>query len=150
LIFARILGAIVGALAAASLVFALEVALLMAISELFDTRLTPRGIGWLALPIIAGVTGWKIGWNVDVLAGEAVILKAWLLQTRKGRAALTLSVAWIALWTAYCWFNDDFGNYYGWREEDWLAYFGGLFGLPAMLAILFGAYNWVMKGKEEF
>ncbi len=42
-------------------VLAIEAILLAALSAMFNSRLMPRGIGWIVLPILGGVAGWQFG-----------------------------------------------------------------------------------------
>lgn len=60
----RIIGFIVGA----GLALALEAGLLLLLSELFDKRLMPRGLGWIVIPIIVGISAAKIAPELDPLS----------------------------------------------------------------------------------
>jgi hypothetical protein len=139
----KILKGTLGFIFGAAVTLAVGIALLIAISWIFDMRLQPRGLGWFISPIAVGVMGWRVGYNFDLRNASWAI--------RNPSRQLRTFVACLALWTVavvVIFLVFDPFDRYRWRVEEWTKFLTILWG-PAVLWIV-GQYlfAWARKGDE--
>jgi hypothetical protein len=58
--------AILGAILFAGLALGSMLLVLYFVGELFNTRMIPKGLGWIVLPFLAGSLGWRLGANFGI------------------------------------------------------------------------------------
>ena len=134
--------ALIGLVVGAALVLLLEGALLAAMSWLFGRGLVPRGIGWIAMPIVGGALGAQLGWIAGNPGSFSTIRWSPVERLRDAVDGATsetrLWLAFATLWLlgvvlAFLVF-DPFGRYY-WSQREWLKFLTVLLG-PVILALL--------------
>jgi hypothetical protein len=140
-IFQGIMGAACGFLG----VFAVEVLFLMVLSGIFDSRLMPRGLGWIVLPVFGGIAGWRFGKNIGV---ERVVL-AVVDRTENGSRYTRIWIASVTLWllsalSFYIIFNP-YGHY--WSSGEWEQFWLVLFAPPAIAWIGMKLFLWANRSS---
>ena len=136
-VFIRLLKGTVGFLIGAAVTVAVGVGLLLVANWIFDTRMVPRGIGWVLGPIAVGVMGWRVGYNFE-LQGAQMALNERLFSSRRGR----MFWACLALWSiavGVVFFVFDPFDKYRWYAAEWTKFATILLG-PAVLWSLRSTY----------
>lgn len=133
--------------------FAVEAALFVAMEALFNTRLIPRGLGWIVMPFSAGFAGWAFGQQVGiegVFKVSGVKLQD-LLNATRFRAWAAGSALWTVIILGVFLIFDPFDRYRirYWTEEDWFKCFAIIVG-PSMIGLLgIGLFNWAMNTNNK-
>jgi hypothetical protein len=142
----RFLQALLFAAIACGVVFLVEIFVLWAASAFSGRQYMPRGIGWAALPIMAAIGGWRIGWEFSFAAffssirdwrdGLSFAYKAWA-----GYSGL-----WMVSCSSFFFVFDPFGRY-RWGDAEYSKF---LFILIAPIVIAFLAikiFQWAKRGR---
>lgn len=131
----RIAGFVVGA----GLIIGCEALLVLAFSS-NGYRLVPRGIGWIVVPILAGIAGARIA---EQRARPTAI---WLLKPQTGKPAARYiglgSVCWIAAVFIWAFVFNGLGNY--WSSDETSFFWKALTVPPLFVAgcyILFAKFG---------
>ena len=154
-LFAQIICGIIFATFGLVTAFGIEAGLVGLLDMLFQTRLMPRGLGWIALPIAAAIGGWKFGAKVPdhwYIVRTATIL---LRETKVGRVCITAFGLWSLFWTYKCYsylhdgsFQDErYWSGFDWSLEDVGIYAGGLIAAPILAALAYAVISWIKSGK---
>jgi hypothetical protein len=134
---------IIGAAIGFSCVIFVEFLLVMLLSEIFHSRVTPRGLGWIVIPVIAGVAGWKIGTSIDIkeyFLNKGIrfncFLKIWIAGTSM----------WIFSVAAFYFTFNPYGSYWS-KDDKWQCLL--VFVMPPILGIIgIVFYRWAIY-KEK-
>ncbi|UZP67097.1 hypothetical protein N1030_16045 [Desulfovibrio mangrovi] len=137
--------AIIGFSLAISIVFAIEMALLYGIGIIAGKTLTPRGAGWILLPIMAGIAGGRFLYQQPVFHSTPLIFIVSLLdrQPQIVRFYLAGLLVWLLSLLAYVFIFEGFGNYVS-RSEILLLI--KLSTIPPIIALV-GIYA-IQKAKK--
>ena len=91
----------------------IELLIVGIISAIFNTRLMPRGIGWIIIPIILGTYGWRSAHNftIDTIKSLPIINK---INGTKGitRYYIAASAFWTLIASAYSILSDTVNSYH--------------------------------------
>ncbi|HAT8521827.1 TPA: hypothetical protein I7190_26795 [Vibrio vulnificus] len=111
----RIFGFIVGT----ALAFAFEFALLLIINEVFDTRLVPRGIGWVAIPFFIGVGAAKLAPELSYFTKfKQTSFKQWFWsRSTVTRIVVIAPIFWICSVALYVFLFEPYGYM---RDRDYM------------------------------
>jgi len=121
---------IVCALVAGALVVGLEVLIILGINALFGGRVTGRGLGWIALPIMAMIAGYRLG---PFLASSIAAYTRNAVKTNEVRALLAGSAFWLIAVVLFVLLFEPFGYYM--RERDyWMV--AKVVSFPIMLGFI--------------
>jgi hypothetical protein len=105
---------IVCALVAGALVVGVEVLIILGINALFGGRVTGRGLGWIVLPIMAMVVGYRSG---PLLANDIATYTRNAVKINEVRAVLAGSAFWLIAVILFVLLFEPFGYYM--RERDY-------------------------------
>lgn len=115
----RILGFIIGTV----LAFAFEFALLLIVNEVFEVRLLPRGIGWVAIPIFIGISAAKLAPRIerfpkfnDFKFKQLNLSKIFWEASKITRIVFVAPIFWICSVILYVFLFDPYGVYMSDRE----------------------------------
>lgn len=89
--------AILAAFVAVIGAFALEIVAVIIVSEIYGSRLMPRGPGWIVLPALAGIWAWRHIRADAHKKAASVIRNRTTSLNREGRFKLVLSLLWAGL-----------------------------------------------------
>jgi hypothetical protein len=127
----------------------LEAGLLGAMGVLFNTRLAPRGLGWIAFPIAAGATGWAFGREIGLERVLAKVqAKLFSIANKRIRGLIAGSLLWFVFVIAVFLVFDPFQRY-RWQGEEWTKFIFVLFGLPSTAIVGVYLFDWVMKDRSN-
>jgi hypothetical protein len=129
------------------LALCLEVLLLAGIGALFNQRVIPRGLGWLVLPILAGIAGWTFGKEFGLDSILEFASEKLNSAGKTSRVWLAGSVLWMVGVVAIFLVFDPFGRY-RWYETEWLKFLSILFGVPIFGLLGSVLFEWALKGKQ--
>lgn len=132
----RVVGFIVGA----GIAMALEVGLLLLLGELFDKRLMPRGLGWLVIPIIVGISAAKIAPELGPLskfAKQGLVANFWKASPLT-RFIVVAPIFWILGVGAYVLVFEPYGYMY---SSDYAHMFKIMLFPPVVLIAGYFAYE---------
>lgn len=103
----RILGFIVGT----GLAFIFEFSLLLIINEVFDTRLIPKGIGWVAIPFCIGIGAAKLAPELNYFRQfKQFSFKHWFWSSATvTRIVVIAPIFWICSVTLYVFLFEPYG-----------------------------------------
>jgi hypothetical protein len=133
------IGAVIGFVGA----IALEFVVLLLLSEIFHGRMTPRGLGWIVIPILAAIGGWRFGKEIGAEAIAAVISSQLEGQNRYTRLWLAGSILWlVCALTFYIVFNP-YGSY--WSSDEWKQFWLVLSAPPVIAFIGLLLIRWANK-----
>lgn len=127
----RVVWGLAGFAAGAALVVFLEFLLLGGISGATGRSWMPRGLGWVVIPIAAGIAGAALGSRFR-LRHVGVSLD----QRPTVKLAVVGAVAWVVLVVGYVIVADPFGGY--WDSDEWGALWRWLLIPPVLGGILAG------------
>ena len=114
---------------------------------LTNSRVMPRGLGWVVLPFAGGLAGWTFGQQIGI-EGLLTKLEVKLLNwsNKKLRAWGAGSAIWVlAVCTVFAIF-DPFDRY-RWREDEWTKLLFILFGPPIIGLIGIQLFEWALKDR---
>jgi hypothetical protein len=143
----RIILWLIGFVVGAGIAVAAEALLFLAISGAFDRQFMPRGLGWLAMPILAGIAGARIAPLLPALLATKMPELARATQaTRHRRFMLVGAVGWMVIFALYWVTAQPYG--YRMYGEDWTDFLE-LFLLPptAFIAVCIGLL-WANTAKS--
>lgn len=135
------------ALAAFAAILMLEFAALVIISELAETRLMPRGIGWLIFPILASVWGWRsIRSNAHKSAAASVRSQ---MQGGVKRREWRFIILGVAAWAAICVGYAVVEKPWGYRIDagEVGSFLIWLLGPPLAVLALWRGVQWAANGE---
>jgi hypothetical protein len=138
--FTDVLWGIAGAIFVAAVVIGAEIFLVLLMEALFGRHVVPRGAGWLVLPILALVAGYRMG----PLAGMLIARQSHnAIQLREIRVLFAGSALWCIAVLLFVVMFEPFGYYM--RERDyWMV--GKVMSFPIILgAIGLGLLGWLRK-----
>ena len=130
----RILWGTVGFIVAAGAVVLLEVVLVAAVSRPGYT-LVPRGLGWVAVPVVAGIAGAGFASRFRLRNFDRL-----LSENRNVKLALAGAVSWFILVVGYVFVAQPFGTY--WGDDEWAAFWRWLLIPPVVLLAVGGVALW--------
>jgi hypothetical protein len=134
-------------------VVALEATLLVAMETVFNTRLLPRGLGWIVMPFTAGLAGWAFGQQVgfEGLFRATSAKTGDLLQVAQFRAWVAGSVLWAIFLAGVFLIFDPFDRYQisYWRQEDWLRFIAMLAGPPFIAFLGIFLFRWALNTDSK-
>lgn len=140
----RIAGFVVGA----GLTFVLEVGFLLFLGELFGKRLMPRGLGWVILPILAGIALARVAPDlgpVGRFASTALVRNFWSASPL-GRLVVVAPVFWILAVGAYVILFEPYGDMY---SSDYIHMMKVML-FPSILFIVgYLSYKKLILGKKN-
>ncbi len=120
----RILGFIIGT----ALAFAFEFALLLIINEVFEVRLLPKGIGWVAMPIFIGISAAKLAPRIERLSKfnecefkQLSLSKLFWESSKITRIVFVAPIFWICSVILYVFLFEPYGGYMS--DRDYLHMF---------------------------
>src|SRR3954449_2688373 len=128
---------IVGFAFCCALAVALEALLVYALGGMFHRQMMPRGAGWVAIPIMAGVVGAGVFSSaIDKFAEES---------SREIRLATVAIGSWIALALLYMFLAEPYGTYMSHEEyvsaAEWVL-------IPTLAGIIiWRCARWAMQGR---
>lgn len=131
----RILGFIIGT----ALAFAFEFALLLIINEVFEVRLLPRGIGWVAIPIFIGISAAKLAPRIERFPkfnefkfNELSLNKLFWESSKITRIVFVAPIFWICSVILYVFLFEPYGGYMS--DRDYLHMFK-VMSFPSIILI---------------
>lgn len=120
----RILGFIIGT----ALTFAFEFALLLIINEVFEVRLLPKGIGWVAMPIFIGISAAKLAPRIERFPKfneckfkQLSLSKLFWESSKITRIVFVAPIFWICSVILYVFLFEPYGGYMS--DRDYLHMF---------------------------
>lgn len=120
----RILGFIIGT----ALAFAFEFALLLIINEVFEVRLLPKGIGWVAIPIFIGISAAKLAPRIERFPKfneckfkQLSLSKLFWESSKITRIVFVAPIFWICSVILYVFLFEPYGGYMS--DRDYLHMF---------------------------
>jgi hypothetical protein len=136
---------------AATLAF--EAALFVGMETLFNSRMVPRGLGWIVMPFTAGFAGWAFGHEVGIegLVKASRIKPEDLLRIKSLRFWIAGSTVWaVAVLGLFAVF-DPFDRYRisYWREQEWFKFFALLIGAPLAGLLGVALFQWAEKDNRK-
>ncbi len=135
---------IAGALVAGALVVGLEILIIVGISALFGGRVTGRGLGWIVMPIMAMVAGYRLG---PMFASDITSWTGNAVRAMEVRTLLAASAFWIVAVVLFVLLFEPFGYYM--RERDYWTV-GKVIAFPVMLGIIgLGLIGWLRRQSER-
>lgn len=127
-----------------------EVAVFLLLSAIFaspGSHFMPRGPGWIAIPVFAGIAGWRFG---RVFEPSWIPTAARLINddlSRERRLWIGYSGLWIVCWSIYCFLFNPF-NMYRWSGDDWTKFLFGCFGPIGLVVVISKIRGWANKAGE--
>jgi hypothetical protein len=131
--------------------FAVEAFLFVAVEKLFNTHLLPRGLGWIFIPISAGLAGWAFGQEIGF---EGALKRARInlpnFSSKQFRTWAAGSALWGIVIIAVFWIFDPFNRYHGadWHNEQWEKFLLTLFGPPIVGLIGIYLFDWALSNSD--
>lgn len=124
-----------------------EILLLLILGEITGRRISPRGLGWIVIPFLAGAGGWMFG----LRAGYESILRKLGMNVDVSDPRMRLWIAASALWVlsvVIVFLVFDPFDSYRWYASEWTKFLTILLGPPLMA--LFGIYlfGWAQKNGK--
>ena len=119
------------------LLFGVEFLVLKLAEAITGSRLMPRGLGWIVVPIVGGIAAARIAPNLRI-AHLSPVVDRWPFV----RTALALVGSWVVLVAIYVMLVEPFG--YRWtKDEYWLL--GKWLILPALgLVVVSALIHWAL------
>ena len=133
----------IGFVTAFAAVLVIEILVLYGIGDALDSRLVPRGLGWLVLPVLAGLAGWTLFKELPFETAAESALKVLFANTRLNRFLLATHTSWVIVVSAYVFFAEPFG--YSMRGSEWLDFLQVIFVPPIVLTIVVFMYRWALQ-----
>ncbi len=128
---------------------AFEATIFVAIEAIFNTRLVPRGLGWIVIPFSAGLAGWAFGQQVGVegILRVTHVKTQTLLQVTQFRIWIAGSALWTVTILGVFLVFDPFDRYRisYWHEEDWLKFIAMLAAPPFVGLLSIGLFQWALN-----
>jgi hypothetical protein len=156
-VLVRVLSAMIGAAVGSAFVVTLEIAVLLAMQSLFSAQLSPKGFGWVVMPIAGAIFGAQVGYFAgdgrhSVRAGLSELLGA-LGQKLQGasnefRLWLAFSILWMIGTIVFFTVFDPVWRY-GSSEREWLKFVTLLFGPIAFGFVAARLFGWATRRKKR-
>jgi MFS family permease len=152
-----ILGGVIGLAVAVSVAVAIEAILIFVLEELFERQFRPRGLGWISIPIIAGVGGFGLGKQIAVDASSAsyvissldrfaLWLRTLITGTRNRRIFVVSTVTWSSICIVARLVLDPRG--YNWDRDDVNMFYLVWFAPVVCAIVLRFAIPWIQKAPR--
>jgi hypothetical protein len=156
-VLVRLLSAMIGAAVGCAFVVTLEIAVLLAMQSLFNDQLSPKGFGWVVMPIAGAIFGAQVGYFagdgfLSVPAGLSELLGI-LRQQLQGasndfRLWLAFSILWMIGTVVFFTVFDPVWRY-GSSEREWLKFVTLLFGPIAFGFVAARLFGWARRRKNR-
>jgi len=133
---------IAGALLSGAVVVGLEALVVVLLEGLFGGHVVPRGLGWIALPILAMVAGFRFG---PIIADVVAAKTADTIKITEIRYVMAGSAFWVIAVGLYVLMFSPFGYYM--RERDYWTV-AKVISFPVILAIVgLAIVGWLRKNE---
>jgi hypothetical protein len=123
---------------------------------LFNTRLVPKGLGWVIMPIVGGVLGARIGYAAGE-PGSFLMAKRNLAGqfdrftgtvTIEARLWIAFSLLWMFVVIVVFLVFDPFAKY-RWSGQEWIKFTTVLFGPVLVGLISIYLYSWAIAKPQS-
>ena len=143
----RLLQAALGAVAGFILAVGFEFLVIFVMDKISGRDIMPRGIGWITVPVIFSIGGWRIGLDG---AFETMIKHRFSrtrLVTKNYKIWFALSVVWMIAALGYLFIFSPFGDY--WQIQDYKQFFAILLGPPILGFFAIVLLTWATMGEVK-
>jgi hypothetical protein len=127
-------------------VFLIQVGVVDGLEALSGSDLSPRSLGWIAVPVSAGIVGWQFGRECGLEAVFCFADRKLHFVGRLFRFWIVGSVLWLTLMLTIFVVFDPLG-WLRWHEEEWFKFLCILVGVP--LFGLFGGFLFKWASKKR-
>lgn len=139
----RFVKGLIGFVIAFGSVLLIEFLVVYGASELFNARLVPRGLGWVVIPVIAGIAGWKLFRDFPFAGAFGTALESMSTMNRVNRFLIATYASWTVIVCAYVYFVEPFG--YSIRGSEWKEFFQALLVPPVIFTMVVFLFRWVFR-----
>ncbi|WP_417712173.1 hypothetical protein [Roseibium aggregatum] len=119
------------------------IALLVIVSEIFNSRFVPRGLGWFVVPVLGGWFGWKFGTQVGIESVLGRIQIEQRLANRLTRIWVAGSSLWLVSSAFYLLVGEPYGSYVS--DDEYIHFFSVVLGVVAIFGFGIFMAAWALK-----
>jgi hypothetical protein len=130
---------VIGFVAGFGAAVGVEFLILSGLGEATHRTIMPRGLGWVVIPVVAGIAGARFLSNL-----QPEHVARLLGNSQRQRYGIAAAASWVVLVVAYVIVAQPFG-YYGMDHDDWMALFRWLLIPPVVGLFIYMAFGWASR-----
>lgn len=121
----------------------LEILVIYLIGELLNSRIVPRGPGWIFIPVVAGVAGWKLLRDVNFTGAFGHAVHEMTTMNQLNRLLIAAYGSWALIVGGYAFFADPYG--YRISVDEWVQIVKILMVPMAVLTAILFLFRWALR-----